>query len=600
MAHRPFAQYLQARSALGAGFSPNGKTLAFLTDITGMPQVWTVLVAGGWPDQRTFGADRVAGLNYAPVGDRLLFQMDTGGDERIQLYLLEDEGTRLTALTEAPGVIHQFGGWSPDGRSIIYGSNARQQAYFDLYRRDIDAAHPTRVLEHDGTNQAGPWRPDGTAVLVSRAFTAMHNQLLVLDLANGAVRPLTDPERVARYSEPCWAADGSAVYALSDDGRDTMALARIEVESGALEWLRASEWDFTLLAISRDGKRLALVENVDGQSMLRVLDTATLASLSVPDLPSGVIQDMAWRPDGAALAVTLSGATLNANIWLVPLDGPPTHQITQSSLAGIPRASLAEAALIHYDTFDGRRIPAFFFQPPDAAPDAPVVLYVHGGPESQFVPTFNPVIQYLTHRGFALLAPNVRGSTGYGKAYSHLDDVELRMDSVADLAAAVAWLRGQAGGADRRIAVMGGSYGGFMTLSAITTYPDLWSAAVCIVGIANFVTFLEHTGPWRRKLRESEYGSLEHDRQFLERISPIHHIDRITAPLMVIHGANDPRVPIGEAEQIVEGLRGRGRPVEYLRFEDEGHGLVKLPNRVRAYSAVAEFLDRTLRPDSPG
>ena len=204
------------------------------------------------------------------------------------------------------------------------------------------------------------------------------------------------------------------------------------------------------------------------------------------------------------------------------------------------------------------------------------MVEVHGGPESQRRPIWSAAIQYLAGRGYAVLAPNVRGSTGYGKAYSHLDDVRLRMDSVRDLAHAVEWLR--ANGADpRRIAVMGGSYGGFMVLSAITTYPDLWAAAVDIVGIANFVTFLENTGAWRRALREAEYGSLERDRDFLEEISPIHHVERITAPLMVMHGANDPRVPVGEAEQIVETLRQRGRAVEYLRFEDEGHGLIKLP-----------------------
>jgi len=204
------------------------------------------------------------------------------------------------------------------------------------------------------------------------------------------------------------------------------------------------------------------------------------------------------------------------------------------------------------------------------------------------------VVQYLVHRGYAVLGPNVRGSTGYGKAYTHLDDVRLRMDSVADLRAAVEWLRDHGGADPARIAVMGGSYGGFMTLAAITTYPELWAAAVDIVGIANFVTFLEQTGPWRRKLREPEYGSLERDRDFLEAISPINHLDRIVAPLLVIHGANDPRVPVGEAEQIVAGLRARERPVRYLRFEDEGHGIVKLPNRIRAYTEVARFLDRYL------
>jgi dipeptidyl aminopeptidase/acylaminoacyl peptidase len=594
--HRSVAQYLQARAANGASFSPDGETIAFLTDITGVPQVWTVPAAGGWPDQRTFSSERVAGVQYAPQGDRLLFQMDTGGDERVQLYVLEQNGTRLIVLTEAPTVIHQFGGWSPDGQKVVYANNARQGAYFDLYVRDPAEDQGKRVLEHDGTNNAGPWRPDGGAVLFTRSFTTMHNQLLILDLGTGAAHPLTDAAQLARYDQPAWSADGSAVYVLSDLGRETMALARIDVQSGKLEWLRTGDWDLTHLSLSHDGQRIALVENVDGYSVLHVSEVDGLKALPVPTLPPGVILDLTWRPDGNALAVVISGATRNPDLWLVPVAGEESRRVTQSALAGIPADSLVEPELIRYPTFDKREIPAFYFRPIGASDDCPVVVYVHGGPESQFLPNFNPVVQYLVHRGYAVLATNVRGSTGYGKAYHRLDDVELRMDSVADLSHAVTWLRGRPGGENRRVAVMGGSYGGFMVLSAITTYPELWSAAVDIVGIANFVTFLEHTGPWRRKLRESEYGSLEHDRAFLERISPIHHIDQIKAPIIVIHGANDPRVPIGEAEQIVAVLNERNHPVEYLRFEDEGHGLIKLPNRIQGYTAIAEFLDRWMLP----
>ena len=594
MRYRPFSQYLQVRSASGVTFAADGRTIAFLTDITGVPQVWSVPVAGGWPHQRTFSTERVAGAYHAPVGDRLLFEMDTGGDERLRFYLLEDAGTRLTAITDAPGVIHQFGGWSPDGRRIVYAANGRQSAFFDVYTRDLAEDRPVCVVRDDGMNQAGPWSPDGRAVLVTRVRTTMHHRIFSVNLESGAQQSLTDPAREARYMAPGWAADGSAVYVLSDRDQDTLALARISVADGSLQWLRVSEWDFTQLKVSADGQRLALVENVEGYTTLHVLLVESQEAISLPDLPRGVILNLAWAPDGEALAASMASGAHNPDVWLVPLNGA-ARPITQSTLAGIPPTSLVEPALVRYPTFDGRQIPAFWFQPPGAAGNAPVVVYVHGGPESQFVPEFNPVIQYLVHRGYAVLAPNVRGSTGYGKAYSRLDDIELRMDSVADLSSAVGWLREQAGGENRRVAVMGGSYGGFMTLSAITTYPDLWSAAISIVGIANFVSFLEQTGPWRRKLRECEYGSLEHDRAFLERISPLHQSARITAPLMVIHGANDPRVPVGEAEQMVDALQSRGQFVEYLRFEDEGHGLVKLPNRVRAYTAVAEFLDRVMR-----
>lgn len=220
------------------------------------------------------------------------------------------------------------------------------------------------------------------------------------------------------------------------------------------------------------------------------------------------------------------------------------------------------------------------------------MVLVHGGPEGQTTAYFHFLIQFLVNNGYAVLAPNVRGSTGYGKAYSHLDDVEKRMDSVADLAQAAQWLRQQPEIDGERLVVYGGSYGGFMVLSALTTYPDLWAAGVCLVGISNFVTFLENTSGYRRAHREAEYGSLERDREFLERIAPINHIDKLTAPLMVIHGANDPRVPLSEAEQMVAALRARGVPVEFLVFDDEGHGLVKLKNKLVAYPAVIAFLEK--------
>jgi len=317
--------------------------------------------------------------------------------------------------------------------------------------------------------------------------------------------------------------------------------------------------------------------------------------LPAPALPPGIIFEARWSQDGAQLALTHIAANDTADVWVWDVAEQVLWRATRSSLGGIPRASFVEPSLVHYPTFDGREIPAFLYLPRDRQPRGlPVVIDVHGGPEGQVRPSFDPVIQYLVAQGYAVLAPNVRGSTGYGYEYQSLDDVRLRMNSVADLQYAVFWLR-EGGIADpKRIAVMGGSYGGFMVLSAITTYPDLWAAAVDIVGVANFVTFLENTGPWRRRMRESEYGSLDHDREFLEQISPIRYVERITAPLFVVHGANDPRVPIGEAEQIVAALRSRSVPVEYMRFEDEGHGLVKRANKLVAYPAIACFLDKYL------
>ncbi len=328
-------------------------------------------------------------------------------------------------------------------------------------------------------------------------------------------------------------------------------------------------------------------------------------------------------------------------MWLYDLTVRTLSQVTKSSRAGIPQTSFVEPELIHYKSFDGRVIPAWYYRPQRVAnagtlnpsssginisvggnnnvvtttinisPDGvasvnaggrtnqggvPVIVSVHGGPEGQEQPNFNSIYQYFLSRGYGILAPNVRGSTGYGKTYTHLDDVTRREDSVKDLAAAVTWLRAEGGADPARIAVMGGSYGGYMTLAAITLYPDLWAAAVDTVGIANFESFLKNTSGYRRKLREVEYGSLERDAGFLRTISPLNKVDRIKTPLMVIHGRNDPRVPYTEAEQIVNALRARNSPVEYKLFDDEGHGVAKLSNRLIVYPLVADFLDRYMKP----
>jgi dipeptidyl aminopeptidase/acylaminoacyl peptidase len=385
---------------------------------------------------------------------------------------------------------------------------------------------------------------------------------------------------------------------LSNYARQFLSLAYIDLTTKEMTYLTNTSWDIEKLAMAHDGKRMALVTNEDGYSLLEIFDVShgweQRQSLVVPALPKGVVEEITWSQDGTRLAITLNCADDSPGIWIWDVETGTLWRATPSSLGGIPQTSFVSPSLVRYPTFDGREIPAFLYLPHEKVEQLPIVIYVHGGPEGQSLPTFNPVIQYLVARGYAVLAPNVRGSTGYGYEYQSLDDVRLRMNSVADLQYAALWLQ-ESGIADpRRIAVMGNSYGGFMVLAALTTYPDLWAAGVDIVGVANFVTFLENTGPWRRKMRESEYGSLENDREFLEQISPIRSVDRIKAPMFIVHGANDPRVPVGEAEQVVNALRARQVPVEYLRFEDEGHGLFKRTNRLIAYPAIARFLEEQL------
>jgi len=597
-----FERYLNARMAFGASFSPDGQRLTFLTNITGVAEVWSVPVDmatnTSWPEQLTFVGDRVGSASYSPVADTLMVSADVGGSEHMQLYLLSGDGANFTALTERPQSIYQFGDWSPDGARFTCSSNERDARYFDVYERILETGQTRLLLQQDGTNYAGRYSRDGRYALLSRWHSNIHTQLFLLDLLSGETRPLTADvvEGQAQYSFPSWSADGSGLYVLSNRGRQFSTLAWLDLATSEMTYLRDDQWDTQILALSPDGKHMALALNVEGYSTLELFDVArgweARRALAAPALTNGIILETVWSPDGERLAITFMSATGTADIFIWDERDERLWQATRSTMGGIPRSTFVEPSLVRYPTFDGRDIPAFLYLPQDRPGRAlPVVLIVHGGPEGQSRPLFDPITQYLVARGYGVMLPNVRGSTGYGYEYQRLDDVRLRMNSVADLQHAALWLQNSGIADPGRIAVMGGSYGGFMVLSAITTYPHLWAAAIDIVGIANFVTFLENTGPWRRKLRESEYGSLENDRDFLESISPINHVDSIVTPLFVIHGANDPRVPVGEAEQIVAALRERNIPVEYMRFEDEGHGLVKRANRLVAYPAAARFLD---------
>jgi len=582
-----FARYLKVRGAWGPSWSPDGQRVSFLTEITGVPQVWEVASgASSWPEQLTFYEERISGAWYSPEEDRLLFGMDAGGNERSQLFLLESGEVR--DLTNDPEAIHYPGGFSPDGRRVAYTATRRNGTDFDVFVQGVQEGEPETVWEVSGYHTVADWAPDGGALIVSRHHSNVNNDLYRLDLETGEATLLTPHEGDARFSGASVTPDGGSLYLATDRDGEFSRLARLDLATLELEYLTPDDRDVEGVALSKDVRYLVASRNVDGYSDV-LLFSGRGSRMPAPEIPAGIVGGFEFSPDSGRLAFTLTAPERNPDVWVVELPDGEARRLTRSSTAGIPPRSFRKPRVLRYTSFDGREIPALFYEP--ESENAPVIVNVHGGPESQARPAFAPVTQYLLDSGYAVFFPNVRGSTGYGKAYTHLDDVRLRMDSVEDLAHAAYWLRERGHG---RIAVMGGSYGGFMVLAALTEYPDLWTAGVDIVGIANLVTFLENTGSYRRSLREPEYGSLERDREFLESISPIHKAEHIKVPLMVVHGKNDPRVPVGEAEQIVSRVKGNGGTVEYLLYEDEGHGLAKLENRLDAYPKIVAFLDRHL------
>lgn len=592
-------RYLDIPAATTPAWLGDGR-LAYLSDRTGVPQLWVTdgPAAVGAPippsGKLTTFADRIGALVAAPGGERLVFGMDTGGDERQQLWTVSP-GEAPRALTADPGTIHTLGAVSPDGRLVAFASNARVRHAFDVWVADLadPAAAPRPVLATDELLTPVAWTADGDALIVQRANTNLDHDLLLVPAGGGATTLLTPHTGEATIAQVVATPDGGSLVLVSNQDREYAALVRLDLATLRQTVLAAPEGDVEAVALAPAGDVLAYAINDDGYSYLLLRDLVRGTERTVGGLPPGVASGPTWSHDGTRLAFALTGPRTPSTIWIAGRDGTASRA-TEAEVAPLDAASFVAPETVRYPTFDGRLIPAFWYRPGRGGGPWPVVVDVHGGPESQRRPDFAPVTQALLAAGIAVLAPNVRGSTGYGKTYCHLDDRERRMDAVADLAAAGDWLRNQPDVARDRIAVMGQSYGGFMVLAALTSYPDRWAAGVDVVGIANFVTFLEQTGPWRRRTRAAEYGELPADVELLRSLSPLHKAEQITAPLLVIHGRNDPRVPLGEAEQIVARLRALGRDVELLVFADEGHGLVKRPNRRSGYGAAGNFLSRIL------
>jgi len=560
---------LEMRQAVPLSWSPDGTRLLVLSNIPGTHQLYE------WPGmkQLTDYDEPVSGQFLAD--GRVLVEIDEGGNERTQLHVL-GEGP----LVSDPRFIH----WTACavGNVLAYATNCRNGVDFDVVARDLDSGAEL-VFELEGYNGVAAVSPDGRQIAVARTGARSgDNDLLLCDCATGEVSLLTPHDEPAEFLYPVWTAAGIAMA--TNHGRDTFAI----VWRGDV--LYESEWDVELAA-SEDGTLLLAIENADGYSRLQIV-----GGEEIPLPGRGVVDHPVFSPDGTKLAFAFSSPIEPNDVYVYDFGARSLDRLTTSP-RDIDTATLVEPALHRFASFDGESIPVFLFRPEGDGP-FPVVVTVHGGPESQwrpwYSPAFAPLTQELVSRGYAVAAPNVRGSTGYGKRYEHLDDIELRLDSVQDLAALHAWLAARPEIDGSRAVVYGRSYGGYMVLAALAFQPELWAAGIEAVGIASLVTFLQNTSPYRRAAREREYGSLEHDRDFLERASPLTRIDSIRAPLFIQHGRNDPRVPVSESEHIAAVLREQGVECELLIFEDEGHTVEKLPNRIETFERALRFLDRVL------
>ncbi len=592
--------FMQIGYAGSPQITRDGSTLFFTSNASGVNQVYRMDGEGGWPYQLSVFTEGVNFYSLSPAGDYLICGVARGGDENAQLWLMDARTGETENLTRLPRARHGNPAWSPDGKVIYYTSTEADGKNFFIYRFDLAARQKSRLSDLPGWNAAGDVSDDGSKLLVTHAESNTDTDIYLVDTATGSRTLLTGHRGEAVYEAAQFDRSGGKIYLVSNANPDGIPRrAELDLASRKLSFLDTSgPWEVAALGLSPDRGVMGWTVNEDGYARLRLWDLVRDREIPSPPL-DGEVSGFSFTA-GNRVAVGFSSAVNSPDVWVWDWKAPELRKVTRVTYAGVDPSRFVAPELVRYPSFDGTEIPAFLYLPPGYRPGHPVpfVVHVHGGPESQFTPGFIRHFQYLLLNGYGILAPNVRGSAGYGKAYMDMDNYKKRLDSVKDLKAGADWLIEKKYSAPGLLAIKGGSYGGYMTLAAVTEYPELFSAAIDEVGIANFVTFLQNTADYRRALREAEYGPLT-DQPFLESISPLTKAARIRTPLLVIHGENDPRVPVGEARQIAAAVTANGGEVDTLIFSDEGHGVAKRPNVLTVYRRTVEFLDKYLKPDGP-
>lgn len=606
-------RYQNTRPAEFLGWMPNDSGVLTSLRFGDVPQLAKVMNPDGIRTQLSFFNEPVtqAWVSTDPTVNGAIFAKDEGGDENYQLHFLSfvDGTTRM--LTDGKsrneGVV-----LAPDGRRFAYASTARNNRDFDIWVGDMTANGGHRLVLKEGGYWAPlDFSPDGSKLLVVQRISISDARIFVVDVETGKHQRIsiggeTSFDGLARFDR-----DGKNVLVVSDALGDYAGLVRVELESGVVVPLFTGQiWDIEDIDLSQDGRYLAVLVNIAASSTIKVYDRhEKMKEISSIAFDQGVVNKVKFNQAGTEIAFTVSGPQIPGDIFSRTLNSGTLNRWTRGETGGMDPAQFVMPRIIQFGTFDTdpammnlpRQIPAHVYTPAGNGP-FPTVIMIHGGPESQARPRFNDLIQFLVReRRIAVVVPNVRGSSGYGKTYLALDNGVKREDSVKDIGALIGWIGTQKEFDKERIAVFGGSYGGYMVLASLVHYSEFLKAGVDIVGISNFVTFLENTNPYRVDQRRPEYGD-ERDpemRQFLNRISPLTQVDKITRPLFVIQGANDPRVPQSEAEQILRAVRENGQDTWYMLAKDEGHGFRKKPNRDRMTEAVIQFLDQHLQPESP-
>lgn len=599
-------QYQSTRSASFADWLPNDAGMLISTRFGNTTQLHTINSPGGSRNQISFFDEPVSNGSFCPSADYngFLFTKDIGGNEFSQIYWY-DMNTRTSEMLSDGAAVNFGVNWSNTGDKFAFTSSRRNTKDFDIYISDMKSPKSAviKVDRGGGYWVATDWSPDDSKLIVIQYLSSTKSNSYILDLKTKELTQINDDKTEAVFLVSGWNKTGDKIYATTNLGTEFNTLVQYDVKTKKIEYITKDiAWDVEEEAMNKSRTKSAFTINENGFSQLYLMDLATNKYEKVSDLPIGQIYSFKFHPSREELAMVLNTTETPGDVYSLDLITRKTKRWTTSEVGGLDTSLFPKPELINYETYDEidgkkRSIPAFIYKPQNAKGPLPVMISIHGGPEGQHTPYFSSFDAYLANEmGIAVIAPNVRGSSGYGKTYLKLDNGFNRENSVKDIGKLLEWIEKKPEFDKDRIAVVGGSYGGYMVLSSMYNFNDKIKCGVDIVGISNFVTFLENTEEYRRDLRRSEYGD-ERDpemREYLLSISPTNHIDEFKAPLFVIQGANDPRVPMSEAEQMVKSIRENNGTVWYMLAKDEGHGFRKKENRDRMTESVAMFLQENL------
>ena len=602
------AQLYMTRQIGDSTWSPDGKQVAFISNISGRSNLWLVPATGGWPTQLTISDQRQASPVWAPDGTWIAYISDHDGDEQWDIFLVSPKTGDVVNLTTSPDSAEVEPAWSPDGRQIAYATKPKTGSSYEIELMDVATRHLrhlTRSTPKELSNEGPIFSHDGKFIVYTQSHASGKDaNVFVVDLASGQSTNLTPHEGQHNYSAADISPDGQTLLLTSDahNGYDNVGLLNIATKK--IDWLTDDKWELEAGTFAPDGKSLTWTANIDGRSILHSYDIVRHQAAALP-LPPGV-NSLAGNPlpytrDGARLLYYHNGADAPSDLWVYDLASQKSQQITHALVGGLRSADMVEPYLVHYPSRDGKwTLSAFAYVPNNIQPNGkfPAIVYIHGGPAAQSVDSFNRFVQYIVNQGYLVIAPNYRGSTGYGKQFVDANLGDSGGGDLNDVLDAAAWIKKSGFVDPQKLIVMGGSYGGYLTMMAVTKAPDLWAAGVAIVPFVNWFTEIANEDPSLREYDLATMGDPVKNKALYEDRSPINFVDQIKAPLLLLAGGNDPRCPADESQQVADAVKKHGGTVQLKIYKDEGHGFARVENQIDAYQRVSDFLK--VHVPSPG